>query len=363
MSAVLSVPAAKLVALAAGVLERIGCTRDEARIVAEHLVDANLTGHDSHGIVRLARYVDWAERGWLKPAIEPEWVVDTPSLIVLDGRLAFGQRSARLLVETAVARARESGVVLAAMRNGGHVGRLGAYAEIAAEAGLASIHFVNVRRSALVAPFGSRERLLSTAPFAAGIPRREGPPVIVDFATSVVAEGKCLVAARAEKHLPGEPLIGGDGEPTGDPAALYGETIDQPSPDPRAGAGALRAMGLHKGSALAVTCELLAGALTGNGLAVDTEQPLANGMMSILFDPARLGDPEIAAGEVETFCARMTGSTPARGFDRVRLPGDVEREARAARNAAGVPLSPRVARDLRDLGERFDVDASFLAGG
>ncbi|MDX6751496.1 Ldh family oxidoreductase [Geminicoccaceae bacterium 1502E] len=354
--AAVSVDAGKLVAFATEVFVRAGCPAEEAAIVAEHLVDANLCGHDSHGIVRLARYVDWLDRGWLVAGAEPEIVTDAGAILVMDARQGFGQRVTRLFVDRLIDRASGSGVALGALRNAGHIGRVGAYAERAAEAGLASLYFVNVRRSCLVAPFGSRERVLSTAPFSAGVPRRGRPPVIADFATSAVAEGKCLVAARGGKPLANEPLISAEGEPTGDPRVLYGETIDAAVPDPRGGPGALRAMGLHKGSALAVFCELLGGALTGNGLATDKERPVANGVIAILFDPARLGDPETMAAEVEQLCSSVGGAAPAADVERVLLPGDAERAAKADRLAHGLPLDAGIIADLRKVGARFDVD-------
>lgn len=354
------VDAGKLVAFATEIFAKAGCPAGEAAIVAEHLVDANLCGHDSHGIVRMARYVDWLDRGWLVAGAEPETVSDCGAILVMDAHQGFGQRMTRLFTERLMERAREGGVALGALRNAGHIGRVGAYAEQAAAAGLASLFFVNVRRSCLVAPFGARQRVLSTAPFSAGVPRRDGPPVVADFATSAVAEGKCLVAARGGKPLQNEPLIGADGEPTGDPRVLYGETIDAPVPDPRGGPGALRAMGLHKGSALAVFCELLGGALTGNGLATEKDRPVANGVLAVLFDPARLGAGAQMAADIEALCASVTGATPASGVERVLLPGDVERAAKADQLANGLPLDAGIVADLRKVAARFGVDSSAV---
>ena len=152
---------------------------------------------------------------------------------------------------------------MVALRNAGHIGRVGDWAEMAAAAGLVSVHFVNASGSVLVAPFGGTERRLSTAPFCVGVPRPGQPPVVLDFATSVVAEGKVLVASQGGKKLPDNALIGLDGKMSTDPRVLYGEYTPTGPRQHRQGTGAIRAFGDHKGSGLALMCELLGGSLTG----------------------------------------------------------------------------------------------------
>ena len=222
----------------AEVFQAVGCRPDEARQVAASLVDANLTGHDSHGVIRLPRYVDWVRSGDIVPNQTIERLVDTPVIAVVDGRYGFGQTVAPQAVDIGIGKAKAIGLSAVSLRNAGHVGRVGEWAERAAAAGLISIHFVNARGSVLVAPFGGLERRLSTAPFCVGVPRERAPPVVLDFATSLVAEGKVNVASRGGKPLPPDSLIGPDGALSGDPALLYG-------PLEREGARACRRAGRH----------------------------------------------------------------------------------------------------------------------
>ena len=188
-----------------------GCSDGESRRIADNLVDANLTGHDSHGVVRTARYLTWLKEGKLLPDRDISVVSDSGSLLILDGNFGYGQTVGPLAVQRGIDRAADLGVSIVALRHAGHLGRIGAFAEMAAEAGQVSVHFVNVAGSILVAPFGGTERRMSTAPVAIGVPVPGGQPVILDFATSLVAEGKILVAALGGKPLPGDALIGPDG--------------------------------------------------------------------------------------------------------------------------------------------------------
>ena len=165
------IPADALTDFCAEIFGRVGCRPEEARRVAASLVDANLTGHDSHGVIRVPRYVDWVRAGDLVPNQSIERLVDTPVIGVLDGRFGFGQTIAPIAVDIGVEKAKATGLSAISLRNSGHVGRVGEWAERAAAAGLISIHFVNAAGSILVAPFGGLDRRLSTAPFCAAIPR------------------------------------------------------------------------------------------------------------------------------------------------------------------------------------------------
>ena len=343
------------------ILERDGCDEEEARIVAEHLVEATACGHDSHGVVRIPRYHDWIRAGQIKPRQPLEVVMETDSMVQLDGNSGMGQRLAREATALGVAKAKAHGLALVALRRAGHVGRVGAYAEQACAEGLVSLHLVNVAGAEIVAPFGSRARATSTNPVTIGVPNGGGSDFILDFATSMVAEGKALMASRGGKPLPEGALVDEAGRVTSDPRALYGESLDAAVPDPRAGSGALRAMGEHKGSGLALACELLAGALTGNGLNGPTQRPFGNGMLSIFVDPARLDDRGGFAGEVAAYVDHVRGLVPAQGHDAVLIPGDKERRLRRERRRDGLPLPARVLDGIlavaRDLGIEVDGEA------
>ena len=354
-----------LARLIAGIFGRDGCDGDEAGCVAEHLVEASLRGHDSHGVIRTLRYHQWLEAGVIGPNRELLTLADAGPILLLDGQMGMGQRLARDAAAMGIARARAHGIALVALRRAGHVGRLGAYAEQACAAGLVSVQMANVAGSALVAPFGGAERRMSTAPVAIGVPEPEGGDFVLDFATSMVAEGKALVAARGGPPLPEGALVDGEGRRGADPAALYGDTLGDAVPDPRAGAGALRAMGEHKGSGLALACELLGGALTGNGAngpeggGGPSGVPFAgNGLLMILIDPARLGDAAGIGAEVAAYLGHVRGARPEAGVGRVMVPGDPERARRAERLERGLSVPGPVAEGILGLAARLGIDAA-----
>src|ERR1700758_3808055 len=254
-----------LIAFVADICGHEGSSAEEARRIAPYLTTANLTGHDSHGVIRVPVYIRWKKMGSVVPDQTVELVVDTPSLAVVDGKFGYGQTVAPQAVKIGIGKCKASGLAAVALRNAGHIGRVGDWAEMAANEGLVSVHFVNAAGSVLVAPYGGVERRLSTAPYCVGIPRQGQRPIVLDFATSIVAEGKVLVASRGGKKLPKGALIDADGTLSEDPTVLYGpHTVGGPR-DHTAGTGAIRAFGEHKGSGLALMCELLGGALTGNG--------------------------------------------------------------------------------------------------
>ena len=299
----------------------LGCAEEEAAGIAWRLVEANLAGHDSHGVVRVPRYAQWMADGTLRPGQRIRVVTETDVLAVVDGGHGFGQTIGPQAVQLGVEKTRRGGVSLIALRNAGHLGRIGDWAEMAADAGVASLHFVNVAGSTLVAPFGGVDRRMSTNPVAVGVPVAGSPHLVLDFATSVVAEGKALVAARDGTSLPARALVDGAGAPTGDPVALYGDSARDGRFNPREGPGALRAMGEHKGSGLAFMCEILAGALTGSGCAGPGARPIANGMVSVYID-AEVVDAEGGfVGLAEEYVAFFKSARPQAGVAEVLLPG------------------------------------------
>jgi hydroxycarboxylate dehydrogenase B len=333
---------------------REGCAEDEAERIGRFLVGANLTGHDSHGVVRVPRYVDWLREGEVEAGVTPEVVTEAPAFALVDARYGFGQTAGPFATDLGIAKARTSGVAVVALRHAGHLGRIGEWAERAAAAGLVSVHFVNVSGSLLVAPFGSVERRFSTAPFAAGFPTTGGEPIILDFATSAVAEGKVLVASRGGKALPDGCLIEPDGQLSADPATLFGP-LDGDARDNQRGAGAIRAFGEHKGSGLALMCELLAGALTGSGTAGPGRRRLCNGMLSIYVTPEAFGREDALAAEARTYLDFVRSAGPMPGAE-VLLPGQPERRTRAQRLAEGVPLPEPVWETLLAAGRPHGLD-------
>jgi len=325
---------------AAAIFEHAGCARAEAERVGRRLVEANLTGHDSHGVIRIPRYVKWMREDKLKPGRSIEVVTDSGVLAIVDGGCGFGQTVGEQAVLLGVEKAREHGASIIGLRNAGHLGRIGDWPELAASHGMISVHFVNTSGlGMLVAPFGGVDRRMSTNPFAVGVPREGQPPLILDFATSIVAEGKILVAVNGGKALPEGAFVGPEGELTTDPEVIYGPLGGGQPLDKRTGGGAIRAMGLHKGSGLSIMCEILAGALTGGGAGRPGQTRLENNMLSIYMEASRFGQGGDFAEEVELYIAFAKSARPIEPGGAVLMPGEPEQVSREARARDGIPLT------------------------
>src|SRR5271169_6028468 len=326
--------------IALRVFEAAGSQPDEAQLIADHLIEANLRGHDSHGVGLVPNYLQHLAGGTVVPNRKGRIVREDGSLIVYDGERAWGQIAAREAVMAGIAKARETGVAVVALRNPHHIGRVGTYGEMCAAAGLVSFHFVNVTDARpAVAPWRGTDARFSTNPICIAIP---GPdperPIILDMATSAIAMGKVRVARNKGDQLKSGILIDSDGRPTTDPGVMYRQ--------PR---GALRTIGEHKGYALAFICEMLAGALCGSGTMRPERQgagTATNGMLTIVIDPSRLIDREWLREEIAAMTAYITASPPARPNEPVLIPGDPERRMRAERIANGVPVDDETWREL-----------------
>ncbi len=359
------VQAKPLEQLVSAVFTAAGCPPDESARIGRYLVRANLTGHDSHGVIRVPRYLAWLRQGHLRPGQRIEIVQETESTAVVDGRFGFGQTVGPQAVALGIDKANRAGIAVVALRRSGHLGRIGDWAETAAEAGLISIHLVNVSGSVLVAPFGGTERRMATNPLTIGIPVTEGPDLILDFATSLVAEGKALVALKGGKALPPGGLIDSDGGATTDPADFYGRSASWPAPEPL-GSAALRAMGEHKGSGLAFMIELLAGALTGSGCCGPGERPLVNGMLSIYLAPGFFDSDHYFARELRTYVTFFKSARPAEPGGEVLVPGEPEQRTRTRRLGEGIPLPAEtwasIAAAAREVGlAQAEIDRTVEA--
>ena len=333
----------------------VGCSAEEGGRIGRYLVGSNLAGHDSHGVARVPRYVQWKLDGMIFADRVVQPVVDTPVLAVLDGQFGFGQTTAPQAVRIGIEKCKAMGLAAVGLRRSGHVGRVGEWAEMAAAERLVSLHFVNVAGSVLVAPFGGVDRRYSTAPVCIGIPREGREPVILDFATSLVAEGKVLVASQGGKTLPPDALVGQDGGMSGDPHLLYGDYGANPARDYKKGTGAIRAFGEHKGSGLALMCELLAGALSGNG-ASSFDVRWSQGMFSFYIDPATIDPENFLPSEITRFINFVKSSKPVSPGEEVLVPGEPEARMRAERRANGVPLPDDTLSALVEAARKAKLD-------
>jgi len=241
-----------LAAAVRAIVAAAGSHDGEAAQVAANLVEANLRGHDSHGVGMVPRYVDAVLEGGLAVNSHVAIRQDSGALLTLDGRQGYGQVIGQEAMELGAARAKEHGVCVVGLAHSHHLGRIGQWAEQCVDHGLVSIHFVNVLSRPIVAPFGGRDARLGTNPFCVGIPRPGGEPILLDFATSKIAQGKTRVAYNKGVAIEPGTLIDNHGEPTTDPRYTVVEPI-----------GALLPFGEHKGAGLALICELLGGALAG----------------------------------------------------------------------------------------------------
>jgi len=336
-----SIEARALRRVVTAVFEAAGCSPAESARIAESLVDTNVTGHDSHGVIRVARYVDGLRNGEVHAGRHATIVSENPVMAVVDGNDGFGQTIGVEAVELGIRKSQAFGISVIALRHTGHIGRIGQWAEQAAAAGLVSIHFVNVQGSVTVAPFNGVDRRLATNPICIGFPLPGRPPVILDFATSLVAEGKVLVARAGGKPLPEGALITPEGRLSSDPAVLLGDGSGMTLAE-RKGLGAIRTFGEHKGSGLSFMCEILAGALAGGGAAGGEYPHITNAMLSIYLAPRVFGDPSTIEAEAERFIAFFTNSRPAVPGTAVLAPGDPELTTRAAREREGIPLEDAV---------------------
>jgi len=337
-----TISAADLRARVAAIIAAAGSTAEEARQVADNLVLANLSGHDSHGVGMVPRYVDAVLEGGLHPNASAKATLDAGSLLSFDGARGYGQVVGEQAMRAGIARTKEIGSCVLSLANAHHLGRIGQFAEMAVAQGLVSIHFVNVLSRPVVAPWGGADGRYGTNPCCIGIPLQGREPFVLDFATSRVAQGKMRVAYNEGRQVEPGLLIDERGHPTTNPRVVV---VPQGQPDaatPGAGLfGALLPFGEHKGYGLAIACELLGGALTGSGTwhrPADTARAVVNGMLTILIDPQRLGTADKFEQEALAFVDWLKKSPPAPGSEGVLLAGEPERAARADRERKGIAI-------------------------
>lgn len=339
------------------VIEAFGADAAEAAVVTDHMVAANLKGHDSHGVGLLASYADDLAAGSLVPGAAQEVVHDAGPLLQIDARFGFGQRVGREAMDLAIARARAGGVALLTLRHAHHLGRIGTYGEQVADAGLISVHFVNVLGvPPLVAPFGGVQARFGTDPVCIALPGMPGTdaeqPLVMDWATSMVAYGKTRVAYHGGTTFPEPVLVAADGELTADPSVMFS--------DPR---GALLPFGAHKGGGLLVVAELLAGILSGGGTLADDAVPrgLVNNMLTLVIDPRMLGEADWQRTQQRDMVDFIRSSRPIDADHPVLLPGEIEREREADRLAHGVEIGDEEWGGIRGAGLSHGVPEALFA--
>jgi uncharacterized oxidoreductase len=331
-----------------------GSTPREAQLVADHLVMANMSGHDSHGVGMIPRYMASLGDGELKLNTHAEIVRDAGAVLTIDGKKGFGQVVAFEAMEHGIERAQKLGVCAVGLRNAHHIGRIGHWAEQCAAAGLVSFHFVNVAGDPLVAPFGGIDRRFGTNPFCAAFPREGREPLVLDFATSGIAYGKTRVAYNKGVQVAPGYLIDHAGVPTVEPKVMH-----------EAPFGSLTAMGAHKGYGLAAMCEIFGGALSGgyttHESTLDTTNAIINCMTSVIVNPKAFDAPN-AEAEADAFVEWVKASPLAANTDRIMVPGEPERVRRAELEVKGVPIDRTTWQQIHDAAVTAGMPAAEIDG-
>ena len=307
----------------------VGAGDENAAIVGDALVDAELSGHESHGLIRVAEYVGQVRDGAIDPSARPEIAREGGTTIVVDGNWGFGQPVATFATGALIERTMEHGAAAVAIRNCAHVGRAGVYPEMAAERGLVAFSFVNGGGTKpRVVPHCGGRPVFGTNPLAAAVPMQGDRPVVVDFSTAVVASGKIRVLRDRGELLPDGWILDREGRPSNRPEDYYA-------------GGMLLPAAAHKGYGLCILVELLAGLVTGAGsLAVpESNYRLGNGMFMQAFDVGAFGSMDDFAALARSLADAVRETPPAEGCEEVLLPGDPERRIAEERIAGGVEVA------------------------
>ncbi|MCS7234640.1 MAG: Ldh family oxidoreductase [Armatimonadota bacterium] len=340
----------RFVALA---LQRAGAPEEEADLVADALVRADLRGVHSHGVVRAGVYLERLQAGSIRPGAALEVVRDRGATVLCDAGGGFGVVAACRAMDLAVQRARTHGVGVVGVRNSNHCGMLAYFVLRAVSQGAVGIALSNA--DAQVAPYGARTKYLGTNPLSVGIPAGEEPPVVLDMATSEVAHGRVRAAALRGERIPPGWALGPDGRPTTDPAQAL--------------RGALLPFGGAKGSGLSLVVDVLAGVLMGarSGpeivpLYEGLDRPQGVGhLLAALWPEAFCGLEELRA-RVDGMVRQVRALPPAEGFERVWLPGELEHRREVEYQQAGIPLPEEAVEVLHRVAERFGMTPPEAVG-
>lgn len=339
----------QLTDFARSLLRAGGANDQEASVVAESLVAANVRGHDSHGVMRIPFYINAVKQGTVQAGAELKIERETPAALVCDGGWGFGQVLSQELMRLLMDKAVQTGIACGTLRRTAHIGRLGEYAEMAAERNLTAMICANTHGAAQrVAPVGGKRPRLGTNPLCIGVPGGKEGPFVLDFGTSATAEGKVRVKRIAGQKVPDGWLLDPDGKPTNDPNQLYG---DPP--------GTILPMGgdqAYKGFGLAYMIEMLCGGLSGGQCSIpNPPPPVGNCVLFLVIDPEQLGGRDHLLREV-LHLEEYTRSVPlVEGVSRITLPGDPERRTLTERRANGIPLDDGNWQALIKLAEELGV--------
>jgi uncharacterized oxidoreductase len=350
---VLTKSAAELKSVTETVFKAAGAPEDLAAEMGEALVGANLAGHDSHGVIRIPAYVNQIKSGGLDPAARPAILEETATTALVDGRWTFGHVAARYATDVAIKKAKESKTAVVSIVRCNHIGRLGQWgAQAAAEDVIALVCVGGGGGSegrmgrGSVAPFGGAEPVFSTNPISIGVPGGETPDMLIDFATSVVAEGKLQVARAKGAELPPGCILDSEGRPSLNPHDFYN-------------GGVLLPFGGHKGYALATFVEMLCGAFTPGD---EHNGPGRRGGAVVwAMDAHAFRSPESYAQNADFVLQRVKKVRPAQGFEEVLLPGEPESRSAAARMKEGIQVAEATWEQIQEAAKQVGADLGATA--
>ncbi|MCP4174702.1 MAG: malate/lactate/ureidoglycolate dehydrogenase [Fuerstiella sp.] len=336
--------------LVSGIFAANGSEQSEAELIGDHLVEANLAGHDSHGVIRTPIYIQWLRNGDVVANRQLKIIHEMDSLALVDGQQGYGQSIGMQIVELGLKKCQRHGAAVVAVRNSGHLGRIGHWAELAADAGCVSLHFVNTSgKGMFVVPAGGVEPRLSVNPVTIGVPVEGRPHIILDIAAAAAAEGKLKVARNAGNLVPDNWILDANGQPTSDPNAFYGPPM-----------GAILPIAGHKGYGLSFMVELLAGALTGNGCSQKGKTRLEQGMLSIFVDPSQLPVQNFFGPDAARYIDFVKSCKPATAGNPVLVPGEVEVERRQERTDNGIELDNKTWQQIVASAQECGVSQSLI---
>jgi LDH2 family malate/lactate/ureidoglycolate dehydrogenase len=330
--------AGHLQALCRDILGAQGVGADDALIVGDVLIEANLRGHDSHGVVRIPQWVKGLKAGAINAKCAPKVLRETAATALIDGDLGLGPVVAMVALECAAGKAREAGIGMVSVRRASHIGMLQFYTRHLAARGLIGMAMTNTESG--VAPFGGIDPVLGTNPVSCAVPA-PGAPIVLDMSTSVVARGKIVLARNRGEKIPEGWAIDAEGAPTTDPTAAL--------------AGALLPAGGAKGSGLAIIVDALTGALAGAevGLSVTgtlvMDQEGSKGDFFLAIDPGAVGERDAFLALTGKLGDDVRASRPAPGADKVMAPGEPEDACRQRRLAEGIPIDDDLFVELEEL--------------
>ena len=327
---------------------RVGAPHATAKRVSSALVDANLTGHDSHGVFRIMEYLDRIEDKEVIPEALPSVLDESGGMALVDGNWGFGQVSAEYATELAIEKARQHKIAGVGVVRCSHIGRLGEYSTLAARAGI--IALVTAGGFGVppgAAPFGGSKAALSTNPISMGFPATKIPMVLMDFATTQVAAGKIRVAAEKGEQLPPGCILDTEGRPSTDPQDFFD-------------GGTMQHFGAHKGYGLSVAVDLLGGALTGAPLYAETQMGKSiygtSGTFIIAIDPEAFRPLDQFHSLSDALIGRIKDIPPAPGVREVLIPGEPELRMFEQRSTEGIPLPERTWEQIVDAATSLGVE-------